>query len=644
MLAPDLHWKSLEPRSAVLPRDPGIRSSFYLTMRDGVRVALDVHLPSHRQRGERIPTILRQTRYFRSIELRRPLDRPSLRDLFELVAPTRERFLARGYAWVDVDVRGSGVSSGVWPVPWSPAEVRDGAEIVDHIVAQPWSNGLVGATGISYDGTTADMLLVNRHPAVRAIIPRFSLFDAYEDVTFPGGVHLAWFTEGWSRFNRMLDDHRFHDAIAGLLVVIARAAAHDPAHAWGRGALALFERIGVERGSAALGAALAALVRGGRRVDADALGLLRARALSEHEGNGDVHILCKSARFRDDEIDPKLPGITVDLLSPRGNLSAMQESGAAIYSYGGWLDGPYANSAIKRFMNIPTKGRRLLLGPWGHGGAFAHRPFAPTRSASFDHDFEMLRFFDLHLKGIDDGIGDEPPVRYYSFGDNRWKTASTWPIPGARIKSLFLHPERRLLEDPSRGEGADPCELDRAMGTGERSRFRGLLATFVPADYPDLGKRHKSALHYDTGPLDADIEVTGHPIAHLFLRTNEKEADVFVYLEDIAPDGRTQYVTEGQLRASHRRVVEPEDGLVCATPYHSFRRAQASPLEPGSPALLTIALLPTSYRFVRGHRMRLVVTGADVDHFAPPPEGLSGFEILRSKAHPSRLELPVIEP
>ncbi len=141
-------------------------------MRDGVRLAVDVYLPEGLEPGLKVPAILHQTSYHRSHTFRWPLslvlDRPD---------PLMELFVTRGYAWIDVDARGSGASFGTRPMPWSPDEVRDGADIVNWIIGQPWSNGLVGATGVSYAGTAAEMLLVNRHPAVKAIAPRFSLYD-----------------------------------------------------------------------------------------------------------------------------------------------------------------------------------------------------------------------------------------------------------------------------------------------------------------------------------------------------------------------------------------------------------------------------------------------------------------------------------
>ena len=159
-------------------------------MRDGVKIAVDLYLPENFQPGQQIPTILHQTRYWRAIEYRWLIslfkdDRPR-----GVIGNYADRFLQQGYAWVDVDVRGSGASFGTRPIAYSPAEIQDGAEIVDWVISQSWSNGHVGAMGISYSGGTAEMLLVNQHSAVKAVAPMFSGFDLYSEIAFPGGIHL----------------------------------------------------------------------------------------------------------------------------------------------------------------------------------------------------------------------------------------------------------------------------------------------------------------------------------------------------------------------------------------------------------------------------------------------------------------------
>src|SRR5688572_25742422 len=128
----DTHWARLP--APPLEGAKVDRRSFHLTMRDGVRIAVDAHVP---RSATRLPTILRQTRYLRALEARLP----ALGAQFDLYARTRRAFLAAGYAWIDVDVRGTGASTGSWRCPWSQEEISDGVEVVDWIVRQSWSTG-----------------------------------------------------------------------------------------------------------------------------------------------------------------------------------------------------------------------------------------------------------------------------------------------------------------------------------------------------------------------------------------------------------------------------------------------------------------------------------------------------------------------
>ena len=179
-------------------------SSFYLTMSDGTEIAVDLHLPRELAAGQRIPTIVHQTRYWRSVDIRFPFNL-FVDGQFQLWGSYRRYFVTRGYAWIDVDVRGTGASFGTWEHSYWDREVRDGAEILDWVVAQPWSSGKVGAWGISYAGGAAEFLLTTGHPALRAAVPMYSPFDVYDDIGFPGGLLARWYVDRWAETNRRLD-------------------------------------------------------------------------------------------------------------------------------------------------------------------------------------------------------------------------------------------------------------------------------------------------------------------------------------------------------------------------------------------------------------------------------------------------------
>ena len=598
-------------------------SSCYLTMRDGVRIAIDLYLPTELTNAAGLPTIVHQTRYYRSMELRGLLRKLLRSEPFHHIAADarlRRRFVANGYAWVDVDVRGSGASYGARVSEWSPDEVRDGAEIVDWIVRQPWSNGKVGALGNSYNGTTAEFLLVNRHPAVRAIAPRFALFDAYTDIAFPGGIHASWFTETWGRYNNALD----------------RNASHEIAGPWVR-----------------------LLLTGVQPVQDDHDRLLRAGAIAEHRGNYDVHAEALALTFRDDAApsDPyrddldgrrELVGTpidqsgSIDLCSPHNYWHDVAASGAAVYSYSGWFDGAYAHSAIKRFLTLRTPGSRLVLGPWNHTGGWQINPLgAPTRSR-FDHDGELLRFFDDHLTERRTGVGTEPPVHYFTMVEDRWKSADSWP-PRAMTVCYYLSAGRELgLDPPGSDDGADEYLVNETAGTGEHSRWRTQVAVDEAVRYRGRSAEDAKLLCYTSAALDGEVEVTGHPMITLFVTSTASDGTFFVYLEDVDARGRVAYVTEGELRTIHRRLCDTTPPYRQHVPYRSFKRGDVRPLVAGEVAELTFDLLPTSYVFQPEHRIRVAVAGADASHFAILPGGPPRVRIHRSRRYSSHIDLPVI--
>lgn len=532
-----------------LAADPP-RRSFYVDMRDGVGIAVDLYLPRAAAEGGKVPAILRMTRYWRAVRFR-----TLVRPLLDEPQPLAQRFLAAGYAWLDVDVRGSGASGGVQRSLWSDDEVADGGELVDWIVRQPWSNGRVGALGDSYDGTAAELLLVNRRPAVKAVAPRFALWDAYEDIGYPGGVHLTWFTETWSRFNDAIDRGNLRAAFPWWVPLF---------------------------------------ISGPRPVDGPDGARAVAAAQRAHAANFDVHAAALAAPFRDDVVPET--GLRIDDWSPNGTRrAAVEASGAAIFSYSGWWDGAYANAATKRFRALPNAGSQLLLGPWNHGGDQTLDPLEPTRASDFDHAAELLHFFDRHLKDAPDPGPPAARVRWFTTGAKRWNAADAWP-PRAHVWRLPLA-ARRLVTDPG-------------TGTGTTSRWRG-LAVPTWTGYPDRADADRRLVVYETEPLARATEVTGHPVVSLRVRCDQPDGTLFAYLEDVDPRGRVGYVTEGWLRAIHRR--QPR----------TYARADAEPLVAGEPATLVFALLPLSHEFAPGHRIRLALAGADRDQFAllpgPPP-------------------------
>jgi len=179
-------------------------TSTYVTMRDGVRLAVDVYLPKAKGDPaggrEKFPTVVILTPYYRRFKVTGPGIDPSPN-----AGKYRDMFVPRGYAMVVVDVRGTGASFGTRDSFRSPREVEDHREIADWIVAQPWSNGTIGSTGISYLGAAACFLAGTGHHAVKAIAPLFAVHDTYSDHVFPGGIMCTTVTASYDDLVQALD-------------------------------------------------------------------------------------------------------------------------------------------------------------------------------------------------------------------------------------------------------------------------------------------------------------------------------------------------------------------------------------------------------------------------------------------------------
>jgi putative CocE/NonD family hydrolase len=571
-------------------------------MRDGVKIAVDLHLPKGLSAGEKIPTILYQTRYIRALEYRWPFSM-FVRTPNEVSRSIRY-FVEHGYAWVSVDARGSGASYGIRPYPYSPDEIKDGAEIVDWIIRQPWSDGKVGTFGTSYTGSTSEFLLVNNHPAAKAAAPRFSLFDAYTDIAFPGGIHLTWFTQKWAAGNLAIDTNTITDKF---------------------------------------GPKVRMMVKGIKPVDEDKDRSLLAGAIEDHRNNNNVHTEALGITFRDD-VGPSGAG-SIDSFSPHSYIDKIKSSGAAVYCYSGWYDGAYQHAAIKRYMTLSNP-KKLIIGPWEHGARQGISPWASSHDPNFDRDAEMLRFFDYHLKGIENGIMDEKLIHYFTMGEEKWKWADTWPLPNQQTRTLYFSGEHRLAgEKPAADTGHDTYVVDYSAGTGDAARWNSLTGPRGDTlfGYPNRTEEDQKLLCYTSAPLTEDMEVTGHPIVRMYVTSTADDGNFFVYLEDVEPTGHVTYVTEGELRALHRKVRAEEPPHKLVVPYHTFKREDAMPLVPGEVAELVFDLLPTSYLFKAGHSVRVAIAGADKDHFAlmetnPPPT----LEFQRNQTYASAIELPVI--
>ncbi|MGB8644317.1 MAG: CocE/NonD family hydrolase [Anaerolineae bacterium] len=583
----------------------GVRyRSFYAPVRDGTRLAVDVILPGD-VGGERLPAILIQTRYWRVSELRAPFKWFLRPDQLSVRLRAQVPFLtSHGYALVLVDVRGTGASFGVWPHPWAEESMADAYDLVEWIIRQSWSNGKVGGMGVSYLGTTAELLATIGHPAVKCTLPMFNHPDAYTDIAFPGGVMNDRFLYDWGLFDKTLDGNRIPRE-AGLLAGL--------------------------------------FVKGVKPVEGSEH--LLAEAVKEHAANGDVHRLAQAATFRDDRIDDRPP--SMEDVAVHRYADGYEASEAAVLGWGSWMDAGTADAVLRRFATHEQAGR-AIIGAWEHGGTLNASPYrtpgTPVSPALPEQLSEMLRFFDAYLKEMDTGVRGEKVLYYYTLGAERWQATASWPPAGVQMQRWHLGAQQRLAQQPpAEADGEDRFAVDFEATSGGLNRWwemGGILQK--PVTYADRAAAAQHMLTYFTPPLERDVEIAGYPVVTLYVTSTATDGAFMVYLEDVDPVGKVTYVTEGELRAIHRRVSDQQGPYRLHVPYHSFKRKDAMPLVPGEVAELTFGLNPISAVIKQGHRIRIGIAGHDKGTFARIPEtGMPTITIAHNAQYASFIDLPV---
>jgi uncharacterized protein len=263
---------------------------------------------------------------------------------------------------------------------------------------------------------------------------------------------------------------------------------------------------------------------------------------------------------------------------------------------------------------------------------------------------EKLRFFDRYLRDLDNGFDAEPPVLIYVMGKG-WRREDEWPLKRARSLRLSLGVAGSLSEEPG-AKGVDDWQVHpraHSLSQGANRWNYGIAGARAPMSLDESLPRR---LAYTTASLTEDREITGHPILELTLGANVQTTDVYAYLEDVAPDGSSLLVSEGQLRANYHSRKSAPDSLPAASrlrvkpalPWAGYTQADfdPAPFAGGKTVRLEFDLMPTAWLFRAGHRIRLSLAGADDNTFEASPSGQEVLWHLHRGEGESVLVLPWI--
>jgi putative CocE/NonD family hydrolase len=283
--------------------------------------------------------------------------------------------------------------------------------------------------------------------------------------------------------------------------------------------------------------------------------------------------------------------------------------------------------------------QKLMIGPWVH--SMGHRKVGELdfgESADLNDTELMLRWFDSQLKNIDNGIRDEPPVKIFVMGENKWRYENEWPLARTDYRNYYFHgggkantrfgdgyidtrqpgneTSDRYIYDP-----ADPVRTIGGMGPYDQEK----------------AETRNDVLVYTTPALDSDTEVTGPINAVLYASSTAKNTDYTAKLVDVYPDGRVMRICEGIIRADHRNPSE-----------------KSSLIEPGKIYRYEIDLWATSNLFKKGHRIRVEISSSNFprfdrnlntgNYFATDTTVLKAEQtVYHSDKYPSHIILPVIK-
>ena len=560
-----------------------VRTSQFVTVRDGTRLAIDILRPA---RGGvavegRLPVVLQAT----------PYQRAMVREGKLVTAAQSTQHLAAllnaGYVVASLDIRGRGASFGEASSTdtGTDRDRLDLYDVIEWLAVQPWSTGDIGMAGCSYVARTIYWAASAMPPHLKAIAPCSAPLDSFASVMRPGGVNQQTFLTAFDGQMRMLD---------GLAVP----------------------------------------------VDEDRDGSLAKAAIAEHmkkwDTGGAATMGRRGGRPWRDSPEPGAP----NLINEWNYASNFAISRLPVLQFGGWRD-LFPQDTVRwqqTFAQIGLK-QRLVIGPWYHCLWYLD-PISPE-----EHVLWFDRFLKGKDNGADRRPSIRYYVMGAPKGAE-WREADRWPLPGSTPVRYHLsggasgtvrgvHDGSLALSAP-RDAGADAYVVDYDVTT------TGLATRWLqnrPGSSLDTSKMDAKSLTYTTAPFEAGTEFTGFPVISFWATSTTANPDFYVYVSVVNPDGATTLMTDGQLRGSNRKLRTPpwpSHGL----PWQGGFASDGSPFKPGQPEKIELTLYPTSFYVQKGQRVRVTINNFDKGNFDTPREASAPtIRLLRDPAHPATLTL-----
>lgn len=571
-----------------MKKDITIRQNVEIPMRDGVILRCDVYGPNDEAA---YPVVL----------LRFPYLKDSYPYQWGKLNPIP--IAQAGYRVVIQDCRGTGHSQGEMDFD-GDCQKKDGYDTIEWIAAQSWCDGNVGMYGLSYYGFTQLLAAETRPPHLKAIAPwQQTGLSKYSGGFTTGSLHLMW------------------------LLQRARDRLYSPECPY-TGETKERLRREVEGYLAKFPVVVSYMPEG-------------ENPAAKIDGLPFLEDYLKRVLECDDPDGPKREGRPIDFA----------KIDIPCFFLGGWYDETSKNGPIENWMALAEtdngaeklKNCKIIMGPWKHGEFIGEsvgwRSFGDNNAYPMGKDLSthLIRFFDCYLKGIDNGLREEPPVTYFSMGTNEWHTAPAWPIPGTEKKKLYLSGNGNAASENS----GVLCE--NVQETGEES-YDSDPKNPIPARTPGISCECQNHSELELRPdiavftsevLTEDLDVTGFVRAELYVQSDCPDTDFICKLMEVYPDGRSLNITDGAVRASYNNTYD-----------RKF-------LQPDEIRKVEVLMGYTGNVFRKGNRIRFIVMGSafpkfDLNHHVAAGIGttaetaVSHDTIHHGSDYPSFVELTVL--
>ena len=493
-------------------------------------------------------------------------------------------------------------------------EVNDGYDTVEWAASQPWSSGKVGMYGASYVGATQWLSAVSRPPHLTAIVPNVTASNYHEGWTYQGGAFELGFNVSWTLGQLTLANFKNLSSVKNVpedRKQMLDEAVDSMEDAFRDSPLKEFPHL-----------------KGGL-----------ADYFYDWVAHPDYDDYWKEMSIEEHHSRIAVPSLNI----------------------GGWYD-IFLGGTIRKHLGMRDKGgsedarrgQKLLIGPWQHASrgtsvVGSHNFGLAADALALDLDGIHFKWFDYWLKGENNGLLDEPPVRIFVMGDNAWRDEQEWPLARARPTDYYFHSEGQGQANSLNGNGtlstvlpggepADVVLYNPANPTPTRGGPICCNAYFAANGAFEQGEieARDDVLVYTSPPLEREVEVTGPVTVTLWAATSATDTDFTAKLVDVCPDGCARNLTDGIIRAR-------------------YRDSMASPtlVEPGKAYCYTIDLWATSNVFKPGHRIRVEISSSNFPRFdrntntgntiAEDTEFKPALQtVLHNEQHPSHIVLPII--